>query len=45
MKPLIEAGLVEMTIPDRPRRSKQEYRLTEKDKEGDSKNEGEELGV
>lgn len=30
LNPLIRAGLVEMTIPNKPRSSKQKYRLTEK---------------
>ena len=30
LKPLIDSGFVEMTIPDKPRSSKQRYRLTEK---------------
>ena len=29
LRPLLDAGLIEMTIPDRPRSSKQRYRLTD----------------
>lgn len=29
LTPALDAGLVEMTIPDKPRSSKQKYRLTE----------------
>ena len=30
LHPALKAGLVEMTIPDKPRSKKQQYRLTEK---------------
>ena len=33
LKPLMEAGWLEMTIPDKPRSSKQKYRLTDKGRE------------
>ena len=33
LRPLLEEGLLEMTIPDKPRSSKQKYRLTAKGRE------------
>jgi hypothetical protein len=33
LRPAIDAGLVEMTIPSKPRSSKQKYRLTVKGRE------------
>jgi len=29
LAPLLDAGLVEMTVPDKPRSPKQQYRMTE----------------
>ena len=33
LNPLVAAGLIEMTIPDKPRSSRQRYRLTAKGRE------------
>ena len=33
LKPLIDAGWIEMTIPEKPTSSRQKYRLTEKGKD------------
>ncbi len=33
LKPLMEAGWLEMTIPDKPRSSKQKYRIATKGRE------------
>lgn len=30
LRPLLEAGLLEMTVPDKPRSSKQQYRITQR---------------
>ncbi len=32
LQPALEAGLLQMTIPEKPRSSRQKYRLTEKGK-------------
>jgi len=33
LRPLLDAGFIEMTIPDKPTSSKQKYRLTERGKQ------------
>jgi ATP-dependent DNA helicase RecG len=41
LKPALDLELVEMTIPDKPRSSKQKYRLTDKGKEWVQQNQAE----
>ena len=41
LKPLLDAGVIEMTIPEKPRSSKQRYRMTAKGKEWLAKYQGE----
>ncbi len=41
LKPVLDLELVEMTIPDKPRSSKQKYRLTDKGKEWVQQNQAE----
>ncbi len=40
LNPMIEEGFIEMTIPDKPRSSKQKYRLTEKGRQVLGRSEG-----
>ena len=44
LQPALNAGLVEMTIPDKPRSSKQKNRLTDKGKEWVEQNQAEKAG-
>lgn len=41
LKPLLDEGFIEMTIPKKPTSSKQKYRLTAKGKEWLTKHQGE----
>ncbi|MBW2739746.1 MAG: hypothetical protein JRE64_13065 [Deltaproteobacteria bacterium] len=41
LQPALNAGLVEMTIPDKPRSSKQKYHLTDKGKKWVEQNQAE----
>ncbi len=41
LKPALELELVEMTVPDKPRSSKQKYHLTDKGKEWVEQNQAE----
>jgi len=41
LRPALDAGLIEMTHPDKPRSSKQKYRLTDKGRAAQRQHEGE----